>query len=374
MKNNKSLLLLMMILSFQLHGQVPSKDKLNKVLHHLYPDERAPGISVLITRNGQPLYSFQKGLANLEDYVAINHAVTRFRMASVSKQVTARAVYRLVENKQLDLNRPLSIWFEELPDSWKDVTPKHLLNHSSGIWDYEDLIPKGQKQQLSDQDVLQLARQKDTLYFATGSRFRYSNTGYCLLALLVEKVSGEPFDDFVKQQLFQPIGITDALVYRSTSSIKDRAYGYHPQGDTFVFADQSITSATQGDGGVYFSAEDYHLWVNKQLFRDFQKEDFNRLYEKNAIPVKDNVFYNIGLFGFYNDENNLYLFHSGESTGFHNIVYIDLQKKLIISIFTNRDDLQITTAFEEIRHAMKLKSPVQSKLFDWLSKVYSDQE
>src|SRR5690606_9697899 len=280
----------------------------------------------------------------------------------------------LVENKQLDLNRPLSIWFEELPDSWKDVTPKHLLNHSSGIWDYEDLIPKGQKQQLSDQDVLQLARQKDTLYFATGSRFRYSNTGYCLLALLVEKVSGEPFDDFVKQQLFQPIGITDALVYRSTSSIKDRAYGYHPQGDTFVFADQSITSATQGDGGVYFSAEDYHLWVNKQLFRDFQKEDFNRLYEKNAIPVKDNVFYNIGLFGFYNDENNLYLFHSGESTGFHNIVYIDLQKKLIISIFTNRDDLQITTAFEEIRHAMKLKSPVQSKLFDWLSKVYSEQE
>ena len=356
----------------QSHGQVPYKMALDKLLNYAYPEADAPGIAVLISKDGKILYSFQKGLGNIEQQQQIALS-SRFRMASVSKQVTARAVYLLAENGKVDINLPLTTWFEGLPSSWHLITPLHLLTHSSGIWDYESLIPADQINQLSDWDVLRIATQKNELYFKPGTAFRYSNTGYCLLALLVEKVSQHAFPSFVQMHLFDPAGIPQGLVYYPDSKIKSRVYGYHLTNNKFVFADQSITSATQGDGGVYFSAKDYHNWASKQLLPDFRNRDFLDFFRTKAIPVKNNVIYNLGLFGFYDKDNHLHLFHSGESTGFNNIIYMDVSQGLVASVFTNRDDFLIADVFTQIASTIALTPTISENLFLWLNKIYSGE-
>ena len=358
-------------MAMQSCGQDTLKTQLDSTFNRLYPEAEAPGISVRISQGDGLLYTFQQGLANLEGQEKI-HEHSRFRMASVSKQVTARSVYWLAEQGKIDLDQPISDWFDGLPESWEQVTPRHLISHTSGVWDYEDLIPDGQTEQLRDEDVLRLSRLHDEVYFPAGQEFRYSNTGYCLLALLVKEVIQEPYADFVQNQLFLPIDIQDGMVYNPQSIMQDRAYGYHPTEDGFLFADQSLTSATQGDGGVYFSIEDYHRWADQRLFSDFAGEDFLRDFHENASMVTDSIRYNMGLFFFHDDKGQLHLFHSGESTGFRNIVYLVPAQKTVISIFTNRDDLGIATAFEEVAKSLSLTLPVSENLFIWLSKVYMD--
>ncbi|VTP97042.1 serine hydrolase domain-containing protein [Sphingobacterium daejeonense] len=120
--------------------------------------------------------------------------------------------------------------------------------------DYEGLIPVNQKDQLSDLDVLKIIEPLDSVYFQPGSKWRYSNTGYCLLALIIEKVSGKNYSNYVNEKIFSVFGMRNSLVYNPEDKISNRAFGYHLQNDKFRFADQSLTSATKGDGGVYTSA------------------------------------------------------------------------------------------------------------------------
>ncbi|UIR57094.1 beta-lactamase family protein [Sphingobacterium sp. SRCM116780] len=374
MRNKVSLLVAMFLVQVVMAQEI-DQQALDKQLHGYYPDEQAPGIAVRISQHGKLKYSFHQGLAHLEEHRKIDDN-THFRMASVSKQITASAIYRLIETGKMKISDPLDTYFDELPDKLKTITVQQLLNHSSGILDYESLLPEQLHKQLTDLDVLQYIKQKNTVYFPAGSAFRYSNTGYCLLALVVEKVSGKPFSSFVQQELFLPADVTDGLVYFPYSQIQQRAYGYHPVQNFYVYADQSLTSATQGDGGVYFSPINYHTWMNNRLTTKFHNADIMEFIQANNHPVKDNIAYSMGWF--YTIANNQpILFHSGESTGFHNIVYVNIEKDLIISFFGNRDDTAIAKAFEAVLKATGEKNPISDTkdrpLFDWLNQVYANE-
>jgi len=355
-------------------GQKIDKSKLDKTLASYYKDRTAPGIACEISQKGHVVYRYAMGNADLKEKRAIM-ANTHFRMASVSKQVTAQAIYTLVTQKRLKLDDQLFHFFEDLPIALRDITIAQLLQHTSGIWDYEELIPKDRKDQVSDKDVLNYIKQTDRLYFPSGSQFRYSNTGYCLLSLIVEQVTKQSFASFVKDQLFEPIGIVGGMVYDPTSTIVDRAYGYHPVAGGYQFADQSVTSATQGDGGVYFSADEYHKWANFLVKDRLQQAVMQQLLSQMAVPVKDGVSYHLGWF-VSNSAENMILFHSGESTGFHNVVYIDMQKGLVISLFSNRDDFMIGEAFDAILKAVGIPKPVlqgsPQTTFAWLNGVYAN--
>ena len=356
-------------------GQKINKSLLNKTLSSYYPNENEPGIVVAISQYGQIRYQYAVGIADLKTKQKITEK-THFRMASVSKQVTAQAICRLFNQGKLKPTDPLGLFWGNLSVALRNITVSQLLLHRSGIMDYEALIPIDRTAQVSDQDVLNYVRQTDSLYFPAGSQFRYSNTGYCLLALIVEKAAKEPFVAFVKKHLFLPNGIREGTVYTADADIPNRALGYHPKEDTFLFADQSVTSATQGDGGVYLSALEYHQWADFLLRKRFQQADIKDLLEKERSVVKDGVSYNLGWFIYPFDKNTLF-FHSGESTGFHNIVYLDKQKELIVTLFSNRDDLRIAEAFDALLEEMKLRKPMdgsgQNKtVFGWLNAVYAN--
>jgi CubicO group peptidase (beta-lactamase class C family) len=152
----------------------------------------SPGASVLVARGDAILYAKAFGLADLERRTPVRWA-TKFRLASCTKQFTAAAILILESKGRLALDDSASKYLPELPPYAKDVTIRQLLTHSGGLPDYEDLIPKERTTQVSDRDALLLMASAKALLFPAGSQFRYSNTGYALLALIVEKVSGQSF-------------------------------------------------------------------------------------------------------------------------------------------------------------------------------------
>jgi len=312
--------------------------QLNLKLDSILKAEAAnrPGIALMIEENGHLIYQKAEGIANdsLRQALAIN---SNFRMASVSKQFTAMAVLLLEKEGKLLINDPVRIYLPELPKCCNKILIKHLLTHSSGLWDYEALIPANQTTQLSDADVLKLLQTQDSTYFAPGEKFRYSNSGFCLLALIVERISHQSFASFVEKKIFKPLHMDASVVYEAGKNIEHRAMGYAKDSTgNVIFSDQSITSATKGDGGVYTSLTDYRKWIyalqqNKLIN---PAKAMERLRFK--IADADNSFYAAGWFNILSNPG--ILFHSGSTCGFNNFVIIVPERKLSIVYFSNMAD------------------------------------
>jgi CubicO group peptidase (beta-lactamase class C family) len=137
---------------------------------------KVPGASVLVVRDGRVLVRRSYGLADIEDHVAATPA-TSYRLASVTKQFTAAAILLLAQDKALSLDDPIRKWLPTLPDAATSITIRQLLTHTSGLIDYEDVIPAGTSQQLHDSDVLHLLEAQDQTYFPPGTHYRYSDSG-----------------------------------------------------------------------------------------------------------------------------------------------------------------------------------------------------
>ena len=160
-----------------------------------------PGAALEIISNGEIVFKKGYGFANLEEQVPVN-SETNFRLASVTKQFTATAVLQLIEQGKLSLDDKLTDIFSGFPNYGEKITVKNLLNHTSGLIDYEDLIPDTATIQVSDQDALESMMKQDSTYFEPGTKWQYSNTGYALLSLIVEKISGESFPKFLNRKYF----------------------------------------------------------------------------------------------------------------------------------------------------------------------------
>jgi len=225
-----------------------------------YSRAGAPGASVMVIRDGKVLYQHAYGLADVEGKAAAATS-TNYRLASVTKQFTAMAIMILAERKRLAYDDPLTKFFPGYPPYGRQITIRQLLNHTSGLKAYEDLIPPGRTAQLHDADVLELLRHESGAYFPPGSEWRYSNTGYAHLALIVEKASGMGFAAFLKKNIFDPLDMAGTVAFEDgVSAVAHRAYGYTERGGGFERTDQSLTSAVLGDGGIYSSVEDLYHW------------------------------------------------------------------------------------------------------------------
>jgi len=219
-----------------------------------------PGLALMVIENGAAAVTRCFGLANLETGVRCEPH-TNFRLASVTKQFTAMAILILTERAGLSLEDKLPRFFPDFPPCGKEITIAQLLTHTSGLLDYEDHIPQGTRTALKDQDVLEILQRQDKTYFPPGARFRYSNGGYALLALIAEAVSGRSFACFLRENIFLPLGMDGTVAYEAgISEVTHRALGYTKRGAAFEQNDQNLTSAVLGDGGIYSSALDLFKW------------------------------------------------------------------------------------------------------------------
>lgn len=289
--------------------------------------------ALLVIQNGKVVYGKTTGLANLEESIK-SSPKTNFRMASVTKQFTAAAIYILNKQGKLQITQPLSDFFPDFAEVGKEIKLTHLLTHTSGIIDYEEIMPNNLTEQLSDANVLAIVKTVNKTYFKIGSQYRYSNTAFCLLALIIEKVSGKSYDDFLKTEIFEPLGMSNSLIYGKEKTIPNRAMGYakNEKGE-IVFSDQSLTSATKGDGGVYTSLADYEKW-----FR-FRKTKLgienNQLFELSNTLISENNYYSFGWFVHRKIGSPDVWFHSGSTCGFSNLVIEVPENQTLILYFSN---------------------------------------
>lgn len=286
-----------------------------------------PGASVVVIRDGDVIFRRSFGLADLESGTAATPQ-TNYRLASVTKQFTAMAVLTLANRGKLSLDQKITDFFPEFPEL--GITVRQMLMHTSGLVDYEDVMPEGTTIPLKDFDVLWILQQQNRTLFKPGSDWRYSNSGYALLALIVEKVSGQTFARFLHDTLFAPAGMKNTLAYeKGISTVPHRAYGY--TADPWRRTDQSLTSAVLGDGGIYSSADDltrWYAWLDKQP-----------LYRQASAPHAKTPDASYG-YGWYTGEKRgrPAVWHTGESIGFRNAILRLPGERLTVIILTNRND------------------------------------
>ena len=291
-----------------------------------------PGASAILVRDGNALLATAFGFADLERQVPATTA-TNYRLASVSKQFTAMAVMLLVADRRLALNDPLARFFAGAPPRWRHITVQHLLTHTAGLLDYEDLIAPNTTAQLHDRDVLDLVRPHAGGYHAPGTAFRYSNTGYCLLALIVAQVAGQPFAAFLRERIFAPLDMSDTVAYEEgVSDVPRRAYGYSLRDHMWTRTDQSLTSATLGDGGIYSSVVDLARWDAALTTGRLLPASFlTHMYSPHTF-APDGAAYG---FGWYLREPHV-AYHTGETVGFRTAIVRRLDTRLTAIVLANR--------------------------------------
>ena len=312
-----------------------------------HPD--VPGAAVMVIQNGKSIYEKAYGLADLKAKTPCT-LQTNFRLASLTKEFTAMAILILVERKQLQLEDPITKFFPEFPKYGQAITIRQLLNHRSGLLDYEDYIPDGTTLQLSDRNVLHILMKQDQTYFPPGTQFRYSNTGYAFLALIVEEVSGNTFPAFLEHNIFDPLQMTNTLAYvEGVSVVPNRAFGYAKEGNGFAFSDQSLTSAVLGDGGIYSSVVDLFKWDQALYTKKLISEKMLKLAFTPASSSTDMPESGYG-FGWYVSKyrGTNYLWHYGSTSGFSTRIERFPDKKFSVIVLTNRKDAEISEIARKI--------------------------
>ena len=315
-------------------------------------DPGAPGAAVLVIQDAHPVFQRGYGVTDLRTLHKIDEH-TNFRLASVTKQFTAMAIMLVVHDGKLRYDETLTEVFPEFPNYGKRITIRNLLNHTSGLLDYEDLMtkqygstPDDQIPQIHDAGVLALLEKQSTTRFPAGSKWAYSNSGYCVLAMVVEKISGKPFADFLHDRIFKPLQMTNTVAYeRGKKEAANRAYGHTKESDGWHQTDQSSTSATLGDGGVYTSLIDMTKW-------DAALRDHTLLSEKEMQPalapvqpssgsaVEDGHSVSYG-FGWFVDpyKGHTRMWHYGETVGFRTSIQRFPKDNLTVVVLCNRADL-----------------------------------
>ena len=221
----------------------------------------APGAAVIVIRDGSVLKRGAFGLADLARGIPIG-TDTAFNLASVSKQFTAMAILLLAEEGRLSYDDPITRFLPELSRFGDERRIRHLLTHSAGLPDYYEVMVQvsGVERPRTLHALAVLAAWGEPL-FPPGERYEYSNPGYELLALIVERASGASYAEFVEKRIFAPLGMTSSVVYDERApTIARRAYGYRREGDGFRLDDDHPLNYLIGSGGIYSTVEDLARW------------------------------------------------------------------------------------------------------------------
>lgn len=306
----------------------------------------SPGFAVGVVRDGKLVFARAYGVADLNTRAPITTS-TNFRLASLTKQFTATAIMLLVHDGKLRYDDPLTKVLPEFPPYGKNITIRHLLNHTSGLKDYEDIYdeqmrgaPPDKIPQLKDADVLRIMERQTSTLFPPGTKWQYSNSGYAVLAMVVERVSGMRFGDFLRARIFRPLHMDHTVAYENgRNKVAKRAYGYRKNDGQWEFADQSPTSAVLGDGGVYTSIDDMVKWdAALKNYTLLSAAEMRPAYQPVKAEAPDGSATGYG-FGWFIDAYKAQrrLWHYGETSGFR--TSIQRLPGLTVIVLANRTDV-----------------------------------
>jgi len=324
--------------------------KLDSLLHRINKNHDFHG-SLLVSKNGKIVYENQIGYSDFSKKELLNEAFT-FQLASVSKQFTAAAIMLLYERNQIQLTDIVNTYFPDFP--YEQVTIKNLLNHTGGLPKYfwvTDHKWKLEKAPTNSEMMAFLESNNVRRYFKPGSKFDYSNTGYFVLASIVEKVSGMSFGDFVKKNIFDPLEMKDSFVYSfENDSIKtNQLDGYRLyKGWRHLKINSTANDAIVGDKNVYSTCEDLFKWtLGLNNGKILSKESLDLMYTKGETVRGRKIPYGFGFRIDTKDENIIY--HHGKWNGFSTALTQYPEDDLVIIILEHTSYKGLTSLNKNIK-------------------------
>ncbi|HSD13032.1 MAG TPA: serine hydrolase domain-containing protein [Flavobacterium sp.] len=329
------LILILSIFSINCLAQ-PSSSKLKRSVDSLINSEmqkqRIPGISVVVLRDGNVEYLKGYGFSNIEHKVGVIPE-TIFQSGSVGKQFTSFAIMLLVEDGKLSLDDKLTKFFPDAPESWGSITIKHLLTHTSGFSDYTSDL--NLKADYTEDSLYQIFREKPLL-FKAGEKSVYSNMGYVTLGIIISKVTGEFYGNFLKRRIFDPLGMTTARIISENDLVPNRAAGYRlVNGEIKNQLWVSPSVNTTADGSMYVTALDMAKWeAGLNAGKLLKKESYEAMW--TPVRLNNGSTFPYG-FGWKIDSLNgkRILAHDGTWQGFESTIKRYPEKKLTVIVFAN---------------------------------------
>ncbi|RSK41738.1 serine hydrolase domain-containing protein [Mangrovimonas spongiae] len=260
-----------LLVACNVNAQTNFTEKIDKLLS-VYNSNDAPGLSVKVINEGKPVYSKGFGLSNL-DYTVKNSDSTVYNVASIGKQFTASAIWSLIKDQKISLEDDIRTYLPEFPEYDKSIKIKHLLNHTSGIRNYHTLMYLAgfdyDSAYYDNNTVLELAIKQKHLNHQPGEKVSYSNTNYNLLTIIIERISGQNLNDYLKHHVFNPLKMNTTFVrVEYGKPVKNKAVGYKKDNNGFKFSTSNQLS--YGAGSMYASVNDLAIWtrmLNEQIPR-----------------------------------------------------------------------------------------------------------
>ncbi len=288
--------------------------------HHI------PGLSLLVSRDGKPIRAQGYGLANVELQVPVKPE-TVFQSGSVGKQFTATVVMMLVEEGKINLEDPLTKFFPDAPAAWKQVTVRELLSHTAGFTDY----PKdfNFRRDYTEDEVLKIV-EGIPLAYPAGTKWSYSNLGYATLGILIHKVTGKFYGDFLQERIFKPLDMSTTRIISEADIIPNRAAGYR------------LVKGELKNGSLYFSINDLAKWdaalyTEKLLKRSSLDQMWTVAKLKNGQPNQDH--YGFG-WSIETKNGHKVIGHGGSWQGFKTHISRYVDDKLTVVVLINQADAE----------------------------------
>jgi len=321
-----------------------SASKIAEILNSLTAKEEFTG-SVLVARNGEILLSQGYGWADRDNQVA-NTPQTKYRLGSVTKQFTAMAALILQTQGRLNVQEPICLYLQECPDSWKAITIHHLLSHNSGIPDLTEFTDFKTFKATPTTPEQTIARFKDRpLDFQPGERWSYTNSGYILLGYIIEQVSGQSYEMFLQQNIFDPLQMMDTGYDHNDDSL---AKGYTGVGSNWESPDEIDMTLPYAAGALYSTVEDLYRW-DQALYSEHlvSQAALDLMFAPHAKMAMHGMGYGYGWFvGQMN--NHQAVGHGGGIDGFITEIRRYLDDKVTIIILSNRQTTNVPQITDQI--------------------------
>lgn len=310
-----------------------------------------PGGAVGIIRNGKLLYSKGFGMADLEHGVT-NTPNTVFYLASVSKQFTAFCILLLEEQGKLSLDDTIQKYLPDFPVYDRPIAISHLIHHTSGLRDYSTLIDlqgRSYLEDISEREVYELIKRQKSLNFSPGDEYMYSNSGYFLLAKIVEMVSHQTLREFAAENIFKPLGMSSTTFLDDNRMlIKNRAFSYEKNKGGESFNNIIRRFDLVGSGGVYSTIEDLARWdhnFDDNTLGKGGQSIITRMFEEDTLTNGTPSGYAVGLEKkTYRDAKRVS--HSGSNAGYRTFFIRFPEHRLTVVLLSNRRDGDLGKVFK----------------------------
>lgn len=296
--------------------------------------QHIPGMALLVSRDGKPVRTQGYGFANVE-LQSPAKPESIFQSGSVGKQFTATAVMMLVEEGKIGLEDPLTKYFPDAPVAWQQVTIRELLSHTAGFTDYPKEFDF--RKDYTEDQLLKIV-EGIPLAFAPGTQWSYSNLGFLTLGIVIHKVTGEFYGDFLREHIFQPLGMSTTRIINEADIVPNRCAGYRlVNGELKNQEWVSPTLNTTADGSLYFSILDLARWdaalyTEKLVKRSTLEQMWTVAKLKDGRPNSEN--YGFAWFIHSKDGHHV-VEHEGEWQGFVTQISRYVDDKLTIVVLTN---------------------------------------